>query len=483
MLKVISRSPFDLQPVLDTIAEVAQRGSARPTTAIIFRLEAAATIWPPLGIAAAEQLRNSCSETRSRRIAARSPAASRSSAGPVHIPDVLADPEYTLPTAQRPSAAIGRCWRAAAAGRSCHRRHRADSTERPAFTDKQIELVTTFADQAVIAIENVRLFEEVQARTRELTESLQQQTATADVLKVISRSTFDLQTVLDTLVESATRLCDADHAWHLRREGEVFRWVASYGHATEVHARIRDYFKTMPSRSIEAASSGAPRWRAESFTFPMCWRTRSIPGARLKRSAATEPSSASRCLREGNAVGVIFAGEDPCRSRSPTKQIELVTTFADQAVIAIENTRLFNELQRAATRSCSSRPPPPTCSRSSAARPSTCKPVLKRWSNRPRGFAKPIRRRSPGKKRRCSICAEAYGYCAGIHRIRQGHPDRAEDAGQRRDGPCWKARSSILPTCWPTRTTPGQRHRDWAAIAPCSAFRCCARAFRSACCH
>jgi K+-sensing histidine kinase KdpD len=117
------------------------------------------------------------------------------------------------------------------------------------FSDKQIELVSNFAKQAVIAIENTRLL-------NELRESLQQQTATADVLKVISRSTFDLQAVLNTLVESATQLCDADHTWLFQREGEFFRWVAGFGHATDVHARLREFFSTRP---VPAGAAGIPQ--------------------------------------------------------------------------------------------------------------------------------------------------------------------------------------------------------------------------------
>src|SRR5256885_3549311 len=141
----------------------------------------------------------------------------------IHVPDVLADPEYTSSRAQQ----LGRF--RAILGVPLLREGTAIGvfmiarSEPRAFTEKQIELVTTFADQAAIAIENVQLFDEVQARTEDLRETLQQQTATADVLKIISRSTFDLQTVLDTLVESATRLCDAGRAIIWRPFGDVYK--------------------------------------------------------------------------------------------------------------------------------------------------------------------------------------------------------------------------------------------------------------------
>src|SRR5262249_18375850 len=120
------------------------------------------------------------------------------------------------------------------------------------FTDRQIELVTTFADQAVIAIENVRLFGEVQARTRELSESLQQQTPTADVLKVISRSAFDLKSVLPTLVESAGRLCDADYATITRQKDGVLFFAEAYGYSSE----FIEYVKAMPVERGRGTATG-----------------------------------------------------------------------------------------------------------------------------------------------------------------------------------------------------------------------------------
>src|SRR5258708_2334532 len=161
----------------------------------------------------------------------------------VHIPDIGADPEFgqgPMAVGQRRALLSVPLMREGAAIGVITMRQ----SHLTPFTERQIEVVQTFADQAVIAISNVRLFEEVQARTRDLTESLQQQTATADVLKVISRSAFDLQAVLDTLVESAAKLCEADMAAITRRTGDVYYRAGSYGFPPE----FAKYAKDIPVR-------------------------------------------------------------------------------------------------------------------------------------------------------------------------------------------------------------------------------------------
>jgi two-component system, NtrC family, sensor kinase len=346
VLKVISRSTFDLQAVLDTLVESAAQ-LCEAEFAFIFQRQGEV-----YRLAANHGFPSDYEEFMKRQsiVPGRGTLVGRTAleATTIHLPDVLADPEFTWHESQRlggfrtmlgvPLFREGVPIGVMAMMRS----------EIKPFTDKQVELLTTFADQAVIAIENVRLFEAEQQRTRQLTEALEQQTATSEVLKVISSSPGELEPVFNAMLANATRICEATIGTLYLREGSGFRGVALH-HSKQSYV---DFWRRNPVVDVEK-NPGIPLDRLA--------RTKQIvhiPDLRTDQSyieknervvilveqADVRTFVAVPMLKEGELIGAINLYRQEVQPFTD-KQIELVQNFAAQAVIAIENTRLLNELR------------------------------------------------------------------------------------------------------------------------------------------
>jgi GAF domain-containing protein len=330
ILRVIASSPTDLQPILQVIADRAA-GLCEATDAVVFRIDGG-TLRPVANYGPLPG-RNSPMDRTSL------PGRAVMDRRTLHIHDLAAEPEDKLPAplsrslGTRTVLATPLIREGIPIGAILIRR----SEVRP-FSAKQIKLLETFADQAVIAIENVRLFKELQERNRDLTEALEQQTATSEILRVIASSPTDIQPVLDAVAASAARLCESSDSQIFRVDGDLLQQVAVYGPMPVAPMRRPIARGHAPSRAvIDRQTIHVHDLVAELETeFPDSKAIQQISGTRT--------ILATPLLREGLAIGCIVVRRIEVRPFTPA-QIKLLETFADQAVIAIENVRLFKELE------------------------------------------------------------------------------------------------------------------------------------------
>jgi PAS domain S-box-containing protein len=340
ILRVISASPTDVQPVFDTIVRSAVTlcGS---TNGAVFRYDGerlhyvAGHMFTPEWLEAVQSkypMRPDASAISGRAILTRSLA---------HIDDVLADPQYdhahALKGGWRRMLAVPMLRDGAALGVIVV------SWAQPGSTPKsQEDLLRTFADQAVIAVENVRLFNELQARNRELTEALEQQTATAGILNVISSSPTDVQPVFEEILRAAARLCDSSLAAIFRFDGKLVHLAASHNWPADALASVASRYPMPPDpaqTSGRVILSGKVVRQDDTLADP--GYDQDIAKAGGWRRMLGVPM-----LREGVSIGaIVVTWREP--GITPERQVELLQIFADQAVIAIENVRLFNETKEA----------------------------------------------------------------------------------------------------------------------------------------
>jgi two-component system, NtrC family, sensor kinase len=342
ILKVIASSPSDVQPVFDAIAERANRLIEGLSTAVYSLVDDALHLssFTHVSAAADAALRASFP----RPLSAFPWGEQIRNGEIVHIPDV--DVEWAEMPSLREMARL-RGFRGVLIVPLLRDGTRigivtVSRAEPGTFAAHHVQLLQTFADQAVIAIENVRLFHEVQAKTSDLSEALQQQTATADVLKVISRSTFDLQTVLDTLTESAASLCEADIAAIIRQSenGEDFYYATNYNFPPEWLEFVR-MLRLGPGRESIVGRSLLERTAVHVHDVTA---DSEYIFAEQARKAGYRTFLAVPMMRDGSPIGLLVLTRKNVRAFTK-KQIEIVENFADQAVIAIENVRLFDEVQ------------------------------------------------------------------------------------------------------------------------------------------
>jgi signal transduction histidine kinase len=339
ILRVISSSPTDVQPTFDAIAANATR-LCDAVNGLVIRFDgqlmhlAAHHNVSPERLSALEKVypippnRGSVS---GRVMMTRAVA---------HVPDITKDPEYALPIATtvgyRSVLAVPMLHEDVARGAILVARDRVAP-----FSDAHIELLKTFADQAVIAIENVRLFKELEARNRDLTETLEQQTATAEILRVISRSQTDVRPVFDTIVRSAVRLCDGLFSALYQFDGELLHRVAQHNYTPEA---LEASDRVFPARPTRALGAGRAILQRAVVHMPDVEVDPEHRYQALSRAIGARSSLWVPMLREGAPIGVITVGRAGPRPFSDS-EIELLKTFADQAVIAVENVRLFKEVE------------------------------------------------------------------------------------------------------------------------------------------